>query len=55
MGSRFKNHTPKTHEARMPSQEWERHKLEIQRLRADGSTVAEIVTLMEEKYGYSVQ
>jgi Clr5 domain len=55
MYNRFKNCTPETYKARTPSQEWERHKAELQELNADGSTVVEIVALMKEKYGFPVQ
>jgi hypothetical protein len=55
MQRQFKNHTPETYKARMPSQEWENHKIEVRKLSADGRTAAEIVALLKGKYGYLVK
>ena len=50
MGNQFRHWAPKT--ARIPSQEWETHKVELRRMRTEGIPMKVMLAVLEEKYGF---
>ena len=54
MDNQFRIWTPKTgYSARKSAQEWEAHKDEVQKMRADGDTLVRILAVLEQHYGFS--